>query len=78
MTLCVTSWGIPTAFSPVAAACRENRREAETKTLTIWEYDSGLQVLIDVNHGVWQDDRYAIFRFEGTDGDHQRDHRAHV
>jgi predicted dehydrogenase len=42
--------------------------EAETKTLTIWEYDSGLQVLIDVNHGVWQDDRYAIFRFEGTEG----------
>ncbi|MGD0129821.1 MAG: gfo/Idh/MocA family oxidoreductase, partial [Terriglobia bacterium] len=25
-------------------------------------------VLIDVNHGVWQDDRYAIFRFEGTEG----------
>ncbi|HMD86078.1 MAG TPA: Gfo/Idh/MocA family oxidoreductase [Terriglobia bacterium] len=42
--------------------------QGETKTLTIWEYDSGLQVLIDVNHGVWQDDRYAIFRFEGTEG----------
>jgi predicted dehydrogenase len=42
--------------------------EAETRTLTIWEYDSGLRVLIDVNHGVWQDDRYAIFRFEGTEG----------
>lgn len=42
--------------------------EAETRTITIWEYDSGLQVLIDVNHGVWQDDRYATFRFEGTDG----------
>jgi len=25
-------------------------------------------VLIDVNHGVWQEDRYAIFRFEGTEG----------
>jgi len=42
--------------------------EAETRTLTVWEYDSGLRVLIDVNHGVWQDDRYAIFRFEGTEG----------
>jgi predicted dehydrogenase len=42
--------------------------EAETRTLTIWEYDSGLRVLIDVNHGVWQDDRYAIFRFEGAEG----------
>jgi predicted dehydrogenase len=40
----------------------------ETKTLTVWTFDSGLHVLIDVNHGVWADDRYAIFRFEGTDG----------
>jgi predicted dehydrogenase len=36
----------------------------ETKTLTVWTYDSGLQVLIDVNHGVWADDRYAIVRVE--------------
>lgn len=42
--------------------------EAETRTLSVWEYDSGLRVLIDVNHGVWQDDRYATFRFEGTEG----------
>jgi predicted dehydrogenase len=42
--------------------------EAETRTITVWEYDSGLRVLIDVNHGVWQDDRYATFRFEGTEG----------
>lgn len=41
---------------------------AETKTLTTWEYDSGLQVLIDVCHSTWQDDPYAIFRLEGTDG----------
>ena len=40
----------------------------ETKTLTVWSYASGLQVLIDVNHGVWAEDRYAIFRFEGTEG----------
>jgi predicted dehydrogenase len=42
--------------------------EAETKTLTTWEYKSGLQVLIDVCHTTWQDDPYAIFRFEGTEG----------
>jgi predicted dehydrogenase len=41
---------------------------AETKTLTVWEYVSGLQALIDVCHTTWQDDRYAIFRFEGTEG----------
>jgi predicted dehydrogenase len=42
--------------------------KAETKTLTIWEYDSGLQVLMDVCHSTWQDDAYAIFRFEGSEG----------
>jgi predicted dehydrogenase len=42
--------------------------QAETKTLTVWDYASGLQVLIDVCHSTWQDDPYAIFRFEGTEG----------
>ena len=42
--------------------------QAETKTLTVWDYGSGLQVLIDVCHTTWQDDPYAIFRFEGTEG----------
>jgi predicted dehydrogenase len=42
--------------------------KAETKTLTTWEYTSGLQVLIDVCHTTWQDDPYAIFRFEGSEG----------
>jgi predicted dehydrogenase len=42
--------------------------EAETKTLTIWEYSSGLRVLIDACHSTWQDDAYAIFRLEGTEG----------
>jgi predicted dehydrogenase len=42
--------------------------EAETKTLTVWEYSSGLQVLIDACHSTWQDDAYAIFRMEGTEG----------
>jgi predicted dehydrogenase len=41
---------------------------AETKTLSVWEYASGLQVLIDVCHSTWQDDPYAIFRLEGTEG----------
>jgi len=42
--------------------------KAETKTLTVWDYASGLQVLIDVCHSTWQDDPYAIFRLEGTEG----------
>jgi len=42
--------------------------KAETKTLTIWDYNSGLQVLIDACHSTWQDDPYASFRLEGTEG----------
>ncbi len=42
--------------------------EAETKTLSVWEYGSGLQVSIDACHSTWQDDAYAIFRLEGTEG----------
>jgi len=42
--------------------------KAETKTLSVWEYNSGLQVLIDACHSTWQDDPYAIFRLEGTEG----------
>jgi predicted dehydrogenase len=41
---------------------------AETKTLTVWEYGSGLQVLIDACHSTWQDDPFATFRLEGTEG----------
>ncbi len=44
------------------------RTKAETKTLSVWEYSSGLQVLIDACHSTWQDDAYAIFRLEGTEG----------
>lgn len=40
----------------------------ETRTMTIWEYTSNLRALIDVNHGTWQDDRFACFRLEGTEG----------
>jgi predicted dehydrogenase len=40
----------------------------ETKTLTVLEYASGLQVLVDVNHSNWSEDYYALFRFLGTTG----------
>ncbi len=41
---------------------------AETKTLTVLEYATGLQILVDVNHNNWSDDISAIFRFMGTAG----------
>lgn len=40
----------------------------ESKTITVLEYTSGLQVLVDANHSNWSDDLYAIFRFLGTAG----------
>jgi len=46
----------------------DDKTHAETKTLSVWEYASGLQVLIDVCHSTWQGDAYAIFRLEGMEG----------
>jgi predicted dehydrogenase len=40
----------------------------ETKTITVLEYASGLQVLVDANHANWSDDISAIYRFLGTGG----------
>jgi predicted dehydrogenase len=40
----------------------------ETRTLTVFEYDSDLEAIIDTNHHNWSDDFYARFRFLGTEG----------
>src|SRR5260370_16523909 len=60
--------GVPAYVSTSGSRAPGETAQAETKTLTTWEYKSGLQVLIDVCHTTWQDDAYAIFRFEGTAG----------
>jgi predicted dehydrogenase len=41
---------------------------AETKTITVLDYDSGLQALVAVNHHDESGDTYATFRFLGTEG----------
>jgi len=61
-------FGEPAMVFTSGARAPGETTQAETKTLSIWEYSSGLQVLIDVCHTTWQDDRYAIFRLEGTEG----------
>lgn len=61
-------FGDPTFVFTSGSRAPGETTQAETKTLTTWEYASGLQVLIDVCHTTWQDDPYAIFRFEGTEG----------
>jgi len=40
----------------------------ETKTVTVLDYDSGLQALVAVNHHDHSGDNYATFRFLGTAG----------
>jgi predicted dehydrogenase len=42
--------------------------KAETKTITIWEYPNGLQILIAICHFDWSPGIYSLFRVLGTDG----------
>jgi predicted dehydrogenase len=44
------------------------KARAETKTITVLDYASGLQALVAVNHYDETGDNYAIFRFLGTEG----------
>ncbi len=44
------------------------QERAETKTITVLDYDSGLQALVAVNHHDHSGDAYATFRFLGTEG----------
>lgn len=60
--------GDPTYVFTSGSRAPGETTQAETKTLTVWEYASGLQVLIDACHSTWQGDAYALFRLEGTEG----------
>ena len=51
------------ARSPLQGSVR-----GETKTITVMDYASGLQVLIAANHYNQTDEQFAIFRFIGTEG----------
>jgi predicted dehydrogenase len=46
----------------------DQQAKGETKTLTIWEYASGLQILITVCHFDWSPGLYSLFRVLGTHG----------
>jgi predicted dehydrogenase len=41
---------------------------AETRTWTTLDFNDGFSLTVDVNHCNWTDDRYAVFRWEGTEG----------
>ena len=42
--------------------------KGETKTVTVWEYPNGLQILIAICHFDWSPALYSRFRVLGTDG----------
>ena len=44
------------------------KARAETKTITVLDYPSGMQALVAVNHNDVSGDNYATFRFLGTEG----------
>jgi len=44
------------------------KAKGETKTITVLEYESGLQILIAVCHYDWSPGLYSIFRVLGTEG----------
>jgi|SRR5688572_404420 len=42
--------------------------KGETKTVTVWDYPNGLQILIAICHFDWSPGLYSLFRVLGTDG----------
>ena len=42
--------------------------KGETKTITVWDYPNGMQILIAICHFDWSPALYSLFRVLGTDG----------
>jgi predicted dehydrogenase len=42
--------------------------KGETKTITVWDYENGLQILIAICHFDWSPGLHSVFRVLGTDG----------
>jgi len=58
---------------PALVTSRHTRHPAqkakgETKTITVWEYTNGLQILIAICHFDWSPGLYSLFRVLGTEG----------
>lgn len=42
--------------------------KGDTKTVTVWDYENGLQILVAICHFDWSPGLYSVFRVLGTDG----------
>lgn len=46
----------------------DQKATGESKTITTWEYENGLQILTAICHFDWSPGLYSLFRVLGTDG----------
>lgn len=61
-------FGDPALVTSRHAKHPAQKARGETKTVTIWEYAGGLQILIAVCHYDWSAGLYSLFRVLGADG----------
>jgi len=61
-------FGDPTLVTSRHTKDPAQKSKGETKTITVWEYTNGLQILIAVCHFDWSPALYSLFRVLGTDG----------
>ena len=61
-------FGEPTLVTSRHARHPAQKALGETKTITTWEYASGLQILINICHFDWSPALYSLFRVLGTAG----------
>jgi len=61
-------FGDPTLVTSRHSRYPAQQIEGETKTITTWEYENGLQILIAICHFDWSPALYSLFRVLGTKG----------
>ena len=61
-------FGDPALVTSRHAKYSAQQAKGETKTITVWEYPNGLQILIAVCHFDWSPALYSLFRVLGTEG----------
>jgi predicted dehydrogenase len=61
-------FGDPTLVTSRHTKNPAQKAKGESKTITTWEYENGLQILTAICHFDWSPGLYSIFRVLGTDG----------
>lgn len=61
-------FGDPALVTSCHAKNPAQKAKGETKTITVWEYESGLQILVAACHYDWSPGLYSIFRVLGAEG----------